>query len=70
MGNAINGMAGRSPIAAMGSAQEAVPAAAPGGSTKLLYGTASQELTNMMNRLKQFPSTAQTLVSSRNPDVQ
>ncbi len=70
MGSAINGLAGRTPISEMDSAQPTAPASATGGSVKLLYGTSAQELTNMMNRLKQFPASAQALVSSRNPDLQ
>lgn len=70
MGNAINGLAGRSAIIAMNSAQDTAPPAATGQQVKTLYGTATQELQNMMTRLRQMPATAQVLVSSRNPDLQ
>ncbi len=70
MGSAINGMGNRNTITEADAAQPTAPAAPTGGNIKLLYGTSAQELTNMMNRLKQFPASAQTLVSSRNPDLQ
>ncbi len=70
MGNAINGLAGRSAMAAMDSAQDAAPPVATDQQVKTLYGTATQELQSMMNRLRQLPETAQALVSSRNPDLQ
>ncbi len=70
MGSSINGLAGRSPMTGVEGTPQAAPAAATGGTIKLLYGTSAQELTNMMNRLKQFPASAQALVSERNPDLQ
>ncbi len=70
MGNAINGLANRVAVTEAEGASQAAPAAATGGNIKLLYGTSTQALTNMMNRLKQFPTSAQALVSSRNPDLQ
>jgi len=70
MGSAINGLAGRPPITGAEGTPQAAPAAPTGSPVKLLYGTSAQELTNMMNRLKQFPASAQALVSSRNPDLQ
>jgi len=70
MGSAINGLAGRTPITEVEGAPQDAPVAPAGGNIRLLYGTSAQELTNMMNRLKQFPASAQALVSSRNPDLQ
>ncbi len=70
MANAINGSVGRSMMAAMESTQQAAPAATTGAQVKTLYGTATEELMTMMNRLRQLPLTAQALVSSRNPDLQ
>ncbi len=70
MGNAINGLAGKTATAPMDNAQATAPAKATGGQVKSLYGTATAELVNMMNRLSQFSATAQALVGSRNPDLQ
>jgi hypothetical protein len=70
MGSAINGASNRNPVTELNNAQQAAPAATSNGPVKLLYGTAAQELTTMMNRLRQFPASAQALVSSRNPDLQ
>lgn len=69
MGNPIHGMAGRASIAAMSGAQDAAPPAAD-ARVKTLYGTRTEELKNMMGRLRQCSSTAQDVVSSRNPGLQ
>lgn len=68
MGNGISGLAGRSAIAMPDTAPETALAA--GSPIKILYGTASQELMKAMEMLKQFPSTAQALVRTHNPDMQ
>lgn len=69
MSNAISGMAGRASITAPGAAPETPPAAG-GSPTKVLYGTATPELTNMLERLKQLPLTAQAAVRAGNPELQ
>ncbi len=70
MGSTINGVAGRSAMTQVDKAQDTAPAANTGRQVKSLYGTATTELMNMMNRLSQFSATAQAVVSSRNPDLQ
>ncbi len=73
MSNAISGTVGRATITAPEVVQETAqqtPPAAAGSPTKLLYGTATPELTNMLERLKQLPLTAQAAVRASNPDLQ
>ncbi len=70
MGNAINGMAGRSMIAAMDSTQGPSPVQVTSGQIKPLYGTVTEDVTKFIGQVKQFPATAEALVSSRNRDVQ
>lgn len=68
MGNAISGLTSRGTISTPEPAQEPMPATA--SPTKLLYGTATPELTSMLERLKQLPLTAQAAVKANNPDLQ
>lgn len=70
MGNAINDLGGKTTIAPMNDTPAAVPAKAAGDSVKSLYGTATEELKTMLNRLNQLAATAQALVRSRNSDLQ
>jgi hypothetical protein len=69
MSNPISGTAGRASITAPGATPETPPAGA-GSPTKLLYGTATPELTSMLERLKQLPLTAQAAVRASNPELQ
>lgn len=70
--SSINGIPGAAASAALNSAQEAAPAPSAGPTVKINYGDPARAagLQNMLSKLQQLTSEAQSVVQARNATLQ